>query len=1076
MSVDFPRNPSIFVSMKNPILCALLACNPLTLSAAGVLEVRAPGYGWQNGEYTTSHVFVDEVAGTTADIEVRFAPGVSDVVDVEVFTNLNRRDLATKDKNGDGEHDGVLPVDASGITDSAADTDPVTGHYFAPINLTDADSDGVWEVTIPASKTGAYRLTARFRTTTDTEWQWYGLRDHCVVVTPMTARDIRMYEINVFNMEANGTDEESRSTWEDLADLPGALHTTPGRANDWNLSDYIDDLGVNWLWFQPYHPYGEEGRHLSAANINARDPQNATTLVRTLGQNFEDEDFPYALGSPYAVKNFFEIEPRTSANYDPNDTLAEQREEARLSFVNFVAAADSEGVNLMPDAAFNHAAWDMELGGAALGSSKNGYQFWPDTWMDAQGASGWAETDVVHDRELRVFSRAGDYRRRAFFYNSFFDNNIAPGPDRTDFKKWLDVVDIFYGRYAALVGAQDGSDASNPQNEGDWFDYSSNEFDGTDGGAFDGFTRATWRYFAQYAPYWISQSRPIGENRNSLPSDGNAAARYAFDARGIDGLRCDFGQGIPPQAWEYIINVARSHKWSFVFMAESLDGGAVTYRSARHFDILNENIVFAVKGIDPFSRRASLVSAYENRRAAYGQGLVLLNTVSHDEDNYADPFAALANYLAHAAMDGAPMIFPGQEQGISTTFGYDLYERNVGKFIPHFKTWNSMMPAWSDTDFGNAQLFGVYGAANRARESSPALRSSNRFFLTGEGGSQDAFGVAKYEEVGASPATSDVVLAFANLYRDADVSETFKLTPSLSADMGLADGRTYNVKNIAAFTDLEAGRNEDWLWGNPALGEGFTKGELEGDGFSVTLKKVPASPAEWMSSPFEAQYLKVFDVTAPPAPRPLTNYYILGSEGAFTWEPSLAGFDPVHDVITAYQVAVYDTLGNEVAAGLVEDGSHQFTFSGTVGEVYRAEVQAVSSAGISSIVVGASDVGEPNPNSQTTSLILLDPLGDEDGDGQSNTDEDLAGTNPLDESSVLEILSIGLAGDNVTIEVATVVGRFYHLQTSTDLEGWETVISNGEAFAEVTPFLHPGGAEDRRRFYRAVVTREEWTE
>jgi len=30
-------------------------------------------------------------------------------------------------------------------------------------------------------------------------------------------------------------------------------------------------------------------------------------------------------------------------------------------------------------------------------------------------------------------------------------------------------------------------------------------------------------------------------------------------------------------------------------MTESLDGGAVTYRSNRHFDILNENIVFALK-------------------------------------------------------------------------------------------------------------------------------------------------------------------------------------------------------------------------------------------------------------------------------------------------------------------------------------------------------------------------------------------------------------------------------------------------------------------------------------------------
>lgn len=1058
--------------MKRGVAAILVVSLPAALQAVGMLEVRAPGYGWQNGEYTTSHVFVDEVAGTTAEIEVRFEPGVPGVVDVEVFTNLNRRDLAVGDKNGDGEHDGVLPPDAAMITDSAADTDPATGHYFIPVNMTDEDSDGVWEVALPAAKTGAYRLTARFKTATDTEWQWYGLRDHCVVVTPVTARDIRMYEVNVFNMEASGTDEASRSTWEDLADLPGALHTTPGRANDWNLSDYMGDLRVNWLWFQPYHPYGEEGRHLSAANINARDPQNATTLIRTLGQNVEDEDYPYALGSPYAVKNFFEIEPRTSANYDATDSLVVQREKARQSFVDFVAAADSEGVNLMPDAAFNHAAWDMELGPAALGAVKNGYQFWGDTWMDAQGASGWGETDLVHDRELRVFSRAGDYRRRAFFYNDFFDNNVAPGPDRTDFNKWLDVVDIFYGRYTSLVGAQNGSEVGNLQNEGDWFDYTSAEFNGTDGGSFDAFTRATWRYFAQYAPYWIAQSRPSGENRNSTVADGDEAARYEFDARGIDGLRCDFGQGIPPQAWEYIINVARSYKWSFVFMAESLDGGAVTYRSARHFDILNENIVFAVKGLGPFARRENLVTAYESRRAAYGQALVLLNTVSHDEDNYADPFVALANYLAHAAMDGAPMIFPGQEQGISTTFGYDLYERNVGKFIPHFKTWNSMMPAWADTDFGNGQLYEIYAAANRAREESRALRSSNRFFLTGEGGSQDAFGVAKVEEAGASPARSDVVLAFANLYRDADVTETFKLSPALADDLGLTSGRTYNVKNRAAYTGLVAGRDEQWLWGDGAAGEGFGRSRLLAEGFTVGLKKVPASAMEWEEEPFEAQYLKVYDVTPPPAPRPLASYYGLGSTGVFRWEPSSAGFDLQHDVIVGYQVRVLDDEGAEVAGGLVEDGSNEFAFTGVTGEVYRAEIKAVSLAGVASVNPGLSDEGAPDAGSATTALALLDPAGDEDGDGQSNASEDLAGTNPLDGDSVLEILSLELAGENATLEAATVSGRFYHLQTSTDLLGWSTVISNTEALASVTSFLHSGGAGDEERFYRVMVTRE----
>ena len=151
------------------------------------------------------------------------------------------------------------------------------------------------------------------------------------------------------------------------------------------------------------------------------------------------------------------------------------------------------------------------------------------------------------------------------------DNNIASAPDRTDFGKWLDVCDIYFGRYAALVGNQDGTATNDYRSEGDWIDTTSADYIGTTGGSFDAVTMATWRYFAQYAPYWLNQTRSGGQNRNSTSSDGDPGIRRIWDARGIDGLRCDFGQGLPPQAWEFIINVARSYKWSFVFMAETLD-------------------------------------------------------------------------------------------------------------------------------------------------------------------------------------------------------------------------------------------------------------------------------------------------------------------------------------------------------------------------------------------------------------------------------------------------------------------------------------------------------------------------
>ena len=238
--------------MMKRILIGLISCVPAVLFGAGVLEVRAPGYDFRNAEYTTSHVFIDEIAGTTADIEILFnLTAYGNITDVEVYSNLNRRDLARADKNSDGYADGIEPIPGNAVTDSAGDTDPLTGHYYIPVNMTDADFNGIYELTIPASKTGAYRLTARFKSGNaiaensydPNNWILYGLRDHAIVVSPVDARDIRLYEINVFNVDASGDTFAQRSTLEDLHDAPGA---TQGGSGNWNLQ-YLKNLGMNWL-------------------------------------------------------------------------------------------------------------------------------------------------------------------------------------------------------------------------------------------------------------------------------------------------------------------------------------------------------------------------------------------------------------------------------------------------------------------------------------------------------------------------------------------------------------------------------------------------------------------------------------------------------------------------------------------------------------------------------------------------------------------------------------------------------------------------------------------------------------
>jgi Bacterial TSP3 repeat len=599
------------------------------------------------------------------------------------------------------------------------------------------------------------------------------------------------------------------------------------------------------------------------------------------------------------------------------------------------------------------------------------------------------------------------------------------------------VKDIFFGRYDALVEFDSEPERSSHTSEGDWFDATDADWTANDfvlGGQNKNATRQVWKYFARYATYWLEKTRPAGQNRNSSTESGlTQTQRYAWDARGIDGLRCDFGQGLPPQAWEYMINAAREKKWNFVMMSESLDGGAVTYRSNRHFDILNENIVFPLKTA---TTKSDYRGIFESRRDVYGQALVLINNVSHDEENYDDPWEALIRFSVAGTMDGAPMIFPGQELGISRTTGYNHYELNFGKQVPHFKRFNSMQPIWSDSNFGNDQLYPVYAGMGTARGASKALRSSNRWFLDGDGNNAKIHAVAKYEASGSSPAFQDVVLAFANLDRNAVQSDNFKIPNALATHLGLQDSRTYNVKNIAAYENAGIGmgeRRNNWLWG-----AGYTGAQLKSAGFFLSLNRVPtmntsanSSDAAWNQRPFEAQYLKLHDVTPPPGSAPNASYYQIGTTGMFTWT-SNAG---VHDNIAEWRISIGTTPGgSDVANNLsLPGGTSGYNFTGTAGATYYATLTAISGAGVSSTSAG-SDSGAPNSASQTTPVILLSATGDQDGDGMTNAAEQTAGTNPLSQASVLKVTSSSRpSGTSFDITWSSVPGKIYRVQASTTL-------------------------------------------
>ncbi|MEM7391939.1 MAG: hypothetical protein AAF492_06280, partial [Verrucomicrobiota bacterium] len=651
-----------------------------------------------DANYNIRRFYIDETIGDREFLGFVFAANVAptDVVtEVELISNLNRRDFAQLDFD----------------LDLATVNHPT--NYFQAWPMADK-GDGTWSVTLPVEKTGAYRATVRYRVNgrryyyTDS-----GLRrDLAIVVSPKKVLCRTLYELNPMVTEATDSTFFGRSTLKDMyltnTNKPNAVDTA-----------YFSNLGINTIWLQPIHPIGSDNRQT--------DPETG---------------LPFDPGSPFAIRDFWAVNPVLGDPANENQAMTE--------FRDFVAEMDAIGVDIMLDAPFNHSAWDCEIG--AMGTN-----LFP--WATNQ-------TEFIRDIRPQWYSKNTDYGERASYYNTSSDTDIAPAPDRSDFGKWDDVADFNFGRYAALVQRQTAA----------WRDQFLSERDAFEG--HDVYSREIWEYFARYAEYWLEQT-------------GHPKGTSKFDSyKGIDGFRCDFAQGMPSVFWEYLINKSRSVKWDLYFMAESLDGfrevggskrHGLSFRSARHFDIMNENILFywrdeffAYPSGSPNPTTSPTFNAFNDRREAYDNVVLLNNLTSHDETFPTDnPYRMLYAYAEVAAMDGIPMIFYGQEAGARNDFttypgvpngdhNWDKYELNFGKSIPNFKRYNHMRNVWDNED---AFLRGVYSRINRAKLGSAALKSQQNYFLGQLGGGgfdERIFAVARFEEPGISAATQDVVFVFVN--------------------------------------------------------------------------------------------------------------------------------------------------------------------------------------------------------------------------------------------------------------------------------------------------------------------------
>ena len=781
-----------------------------TMASSGANTLTVNGL---NADYTTSKFFIDESKGETAPLHVVYSAPAG-ASDVQIFSNVGRRDFWDADINGDHVYDSIKPP--SGNLYTAATTN---GYYRAwPMNW-DADA-GVWTWDADIGKTGAYRLTARYKVSGDTNWYYYsdnGIRDHAIVISPKKVLEQNVYEVNGMTAKASAPTLEGHSTFEDL--IEGA----DGYA-EFGIP-YLNNIGANCLWFQPIHT--------------------------SSGYGLKEGYLP---GSPYAAKDYFTV----SKWYGKSQTTAGALEE----FQHFVAACDAGSspgmrtsnitskvgtINIMLDGVFNHTSWDAVFGvmGEQMGLIPEGTGA---TNTIARVKPGW-------------YANCSDYGAPATWYRGPEGGNhdIASGPDRGDFGKWLDTAELFYGNYSALV-RHNPDDNGNYLNENDWYDFEHMSDD----------TVLLWKYMGAYVPYWLDQTGHNFGNEFTGVVDENGTA---YDDYGIDGLRCDFGQGLPPQFWEYCINRARAKKWNFMFMAESLDGGKVSYRSNRHFDILNESFVFAARNA---GNPSDLLAVTDDKKAAYNGGAVLLNLTSHDEVMpYSDPWKTASRYAMVATVKGLPMIMYGQEQGIGPLVrdsggveegtivmpdapwtGFAKFELNFGKWVADFKTWNKLT-VWENAPMGDAsrEMAKLYGRINRARQGSPALQSDVQWMLDTTGGyrSGDIWAMAKAEDYGALANGKDAVLAFVLFVRDQHEakSETFAISADVASFLGLEDGEAYTTRNLAA-TDPD-----EWVWVTPKR-----KAELMSEGVWVQF------PADQNGSAFYndgamVQFLKIEKVVAP---------------------------------------------------------------------------------------------------------------------------------------------------------------------------------------------------------------------
>jgi hypothetical protein len=109
-----------------------------------------------------------------------------------------------------------------------------------------------------------------------------------------------------------------------------------------------------------------------------------------------------------------------------------------------------------------------------------------------------------------------------------------------------------------------------------------------------------------------------------------------------------------------------------------------------------------------------------------------------------------------------------------------------------------------------------------------------------------------------------------------------------------------------------------------------------------------------------------------------------------------------------------------------------------------------------------------------SNIVLSGPNADPDGDGLSNTNEFIAGTDPLDGQSRFKIDSVAPNNPSgITVTVTGHVGRTYTLERAVNISppSWSPVASSGVLGSDQTVILSDPSPLPVNAFYHVAVAK-----